>query len=122
MGTSIFPLGEMLKTLGTDAVRIQEDLDRAYEADLARFAHPVRALHAVLGDAATGLVPARLAIGRHDVDVRLELSRERLAGGALSVRLLNRSHDLLYARSAEAAQSDCRMRITVTQVPATAAG
>jgi len=121
MGTGLFTIADMLTAVGADAVRIQERFDRAHEVELERCAPAVRALHAVLGDAASGLVPARMQIRRHEVDMRVGLARERRAGGALGVRLLNQSHDLLYARSADASARDSRMTITITQVPAAAA-
>ncbi len=108
---------DLLRAVGADAVAIQEGWDRAHEHEMRRFEHSVAALESVLGDAARDLAPSRLRLSRHEIDLRLRLSTERSAAGALGVRLLNRSHDLLYARTTETTRRDSRMKITITQVP-----
>ena len=109
---------DLLRAVGADAVAIQEGWDRAHEQEMRRFEHSVAALESVLGDAARDLAPGRLQLSRHEVDVRILLSAERSLAGALGARVLNRSHDLLYARTARTTRRDSRMKITITQVPA----
>ena len=101
-------------TLAESAVRVQSDLDEAWQRNVEAALPAYATLLRSLGADALSMLPARNVVSRFEVETRVRVESRRSASGSLRLVPLNIAYERRYERVNANAH---RISIVVEQIP-----